>query len=64
MARLGIEYNGVFIGAQSYPDRKKPCLVVQRGNEAIIVGTFNNANCVETFGKALQEMLKGGREDV
>lgn len=57
MAKVGIEHNGVFIGAVSYPDRKKPCLVVQRGNEAVIIGTFNNVSCVQHFEEAIRELL-------
>lgn len=57
MAKLGIECNGVFVGAMSFPDRKKPCFVVERGNEAILLGTFRNVKAVEEFEKALKELL-------
>jgi hypothetical protein len=62
MAKVGLEYGGVFIGAVSYPDRKKPCLVVQRGNEAVVIGTFSNVSSVQYFEDALKEML--GKVDV
>lgn len=57
MAKLGIQHNGVFIGAMSLPDRKKPCLVVECGNECVVIGTFNNADCVEFFEQALRQLF-------
>ena len=59
MSEIGIECNGIFIGAMSFPDRKKPCLVVQRGNVGTVIGTFRNVNAVEEFEIALREMLGG-----
>lgn len=64
MARVGIENNGVFIGAMSFPDRKKPCLVVERGNSCVVIGSFTGVSGVEHFEEALRDLLKvGGRED-
>ncbi len=57
---VGIKRNGVYVGSRTYPDRKKPCLVVERGNEAMVLGTFNNDKAKEEFEKALQEVLGGG----
>ena len=55
---IGISRNGITIGAVRYTDRKKPCLVVRQGNQDTIIGTFNNDHCVETFEKALTELLR------
>ncbi len=57
--RCGIENEetGLFIGATKYPDRKKPSLVVQRGNEAAVVGSFTDQLCVDYFIDALMEVL-------
>ncbi len=55
---IGISRNGITIGAVKYADRKKPCLVIRKGNEDIIIGHFINDYCVETFGKALTELLE------
>ena len=57
MKQLGIEHNGVFIGSMHFPDRAKPCFVVERGNEALVLGTFRNEKMVEEFEKALKELL-------
>lgn len=57
MAKIGIENNGVFIGAMSLPDRKKPCLVVERGNQCVVLGSFINAECVGYFEQAFRELL-------
>lgn len=63
MAKIGIENNGIFIGAMSFPDRKKPCLVIERGNSALIIGTFTDEQRVNYFGEALEELLKVGGKD-
>jgi hypothetical protein len=28
-----------------FPDRKKPCLVLEQGNECIVIGTLRNGYC-------------------
>lgn len=43
----------IFIGSMTFPDRKKPCLVIEQGNECVVIGTFNNEKCVATFHDAL-----------
>ena len=57
MNNVGIECNGVYVGSMRVHGRKKPCLVVERGNEALILGTFNSDRMVEEFEKALKELL-------
>lgn len=57
MAKLGIENNGVFIGAMSLPNRKKPCLVIEEGNEINIIGSFINTSSIDMFEKALKTLL-------
>lgn len=57
MAKVGIAHNGIEICAMSFSDRKKPCLCVCRGNEIIVIGTFNNAGCVDEWEKALRQLL-------
>lgn len=61
MAKLGIENNGVFIGAMNLPNKKKPCFVVERKNTIIQLGTFSNVESVKDFEIALKELL-GGKE--
>lgn len=64
VARVGIEYNGVFIGAMKFPDRKKPCLVVERGNSCVVIGSFNGVSGVDHFEEALRDLLNvGGSKD-
>ena len=57
MAKIGIENNGVFIGAMNIPDRKKPCIVVERGNECVVLGTFRDAMCVGYLEEAFRDLL-------
>jgi hypothetical protein len=47
----------------TFPDRKKPCLVVMRGNQCHVVGNFINTQSVEDFQKALEEMFGGEKEN-
>jgi hypothetical protein len=30
------------VAVRHYPDRKKPCLVIEQGNQGIILATFQN----------------------
>ena len=52
---IGVEYN--------MPYRKKPCLVVMRGNAMVKYATFNNVYSAEEFMKIFQDFLyKNGSE--
>lgn len=57
MKSVGIGNRVIFIGSRHYPDRKKPCLVVERGNEALVLGAFRNEQMIEEFEKALYELF-------
>ena len=63
MAKVGIERNGIFIGAMNFPDRKKPCLVIERGNTCEVIGSFIDAERVDHFEKALRELMGIGGEN-
>lgn len=41
--------NGLKIGAYLFPDRKRPCLGVQRGNQLVVYGTFNSTEAADRF---------------
>lgn len=32
-----------------FPDRKKPCICLEQGNQAIVIGTIRNAECEELW---------------
>lgn len=53
---FGIRGADVFIGVRECPDRKKPCFVVERDNEIIVLGTFRNESMVDEFEKAILEI--------
>lgn len=55
---IGISRNGITIGAVRYPDRKKQCLVIRKGNQDHIIGHFINDYAVDAFSKALDELLE------
>ena len=57
MARV-ITYGGdTKIGAYMFPDRKKPCICVQKGNQIAIYGTFNNIAAANNFMDELADFL-------
>ncbi len=37
-----------------YPDKKKPCLVIEQGNQGMILATFQNEKCEEIYKRFLQ----------
>ena len=56
--RVGLTNNtGLFVGAVQYPDRKRPSLVVQYGNQAVVVASFNSDKSAEYFATAIKVLL-------
>lgn len=57
--RVGLinDITDVFVGVMHYPDRKRPALVVQRGNCAVVIGYLKDDVCVECFKTALADVL-------
>ena len=54
-----ITYGGdTKIGAYMFPDRKKPCICVQKGNQITIYGTFNSIESADKFMDELAEFLR------
>ena len=45
------------IGAFKFPDRKKPCLCVRKGNEIVVYGTFNSDEVANDFMNELGKFL-------
>ena len=37
-----------------YPDRKKPCLVIEQRNQGMVLATFRNEKCEEIYKRFLQ----------
>lgn len=58
MNSVGFGNNDIFIGVRHYPDRKKHCLVIERGNEGLILGTLRNEDMVREFSDALKEVFE------
>lgn len=54
----------VSIGAGTYPDRKRPAIIVQRGNFATVYGYFKDAICAALFMDELAELVGAKEEDV
>lgn len=38
-----------FLVVRQYPDRKKPCLVIEQGNTGIVLATFRNEASADVF---------------
>ena len=72
MAKI-LTYGGdTKIGAYKFPDRKKVCLCIEKGNEITIYGTFNSEYCANNFMDELGKFIgakfdypteKGGVEE-
>ena len=37
------------VAVRRFPDRKKPCLVIEQGNQGMILATFNNEKTAKLF---------------
>ena len=47
----------ISIGAYMFPDRKKPCLCIEEGNQITVYGHFNTAEGAEKFLTVLGQMV-------
>lgn len=50
------------IGAQLFPDRKKPAICVQKGNELKIYGYFQSVEAAQEFMHELATLVKAKEE--
>lgn len=57
MARV-LTYGGdTKIGAYMFPNKKKPCICVEKGNQIAIYGTFNSIESADKFMDELADFL-------
>ena len=47
----------VKIGAYSFPDRKKPCLCVEKGNACVVYGSFIDIDRANEFMNELATLV-------
>lgn len=47
----------ISIGAYMFPDRKKPCLCVEEGNEIVVYGHFNTIDGADRFMDKLGRLV-------
>lgn len=59
----GLTKGDLFIGAEHFPDRKRPSLIIWVGNKCNIIGSFKNEECVEMWIRALKKMFEGVNDD-
>ena len=52
----------VNIGAYTFPDRKKPCLCVEKGNACVVYGSFIDIDRAKEFMDELAALV-GARND-
>lgn len=63
-----------FLTIRHFPDRKKPCLMLEQGNEGLVVGYIRNTECERllrtflikdnrTFCREMEYMFKEGEDD-
>ncbi len=57
----------ISIGAFMFPDRKKPCLCIEEGNQGVVYGHFNSKESAVEFMNRLGNMVNAvfvdGAED-
>lgn len=57
-----------FLVVRHYPDRKKPCLVIEQGNTGIVLATFRNEASAELFNHFIGEenecLYRALRDDI
>lgn len=49
MSKVLTNNSDVSIGAFRFPDRKKPCLCVQKGNQCVVYGSFIDSDRADEF---------------
>jgi len=54
---LTVDNSDIKIGAYMLPDRKKPVLCKEEGNNLIIYGTFNSKESANSFMTALGKLV-------
>ena len=47
----------ISIGAYMFPDRKKPCLCIEEGNEIVVYGHFNTIDGADKFMDKLGRLV-------
>jgi len=43
-----------------FPDRIKPCICLEQGNQALVIGTLRNKECEELWDRFLQGCYLSG----
>lgn len=61
--RIIIGRDDVKIGAYKYPDRKRPCLCVQKGNQATVYGYFRDNESADEFMQELVQLVGAQPEE-
>lgn len=63
-----------FLTIRHFPDRKKPCLMLEQGNKGLVVGYIRNTECERllrtflirdnrTFCREMEDMFEEGEDD-
>ena len=65
MGGMAVVTNGdMKIGYCTIPEvRKKPCIIVEKGNTGYILGTFKNENDAKFFFESLKEFVNAVEEN-
>ena len=59
----GIERNDTSITVETFRERKRPCLVINKGNTCRIVATFINPIAADDFREALAYIMQVPTEE-
>ncbi len=62
LREIVISKGDVSIGAAEYPDRKRPAIIVQKGNSAGVYGYFRDIDNARAFMNELAQLVGAKKE--
>lgn len=62
LREIVISKGDVSIGASEYPDRKRPAIIVQKGNSAGVYGYFRDIDSARAFMNELAQLIGAKKE--
>lgn len=63
LREIVISKGDVSIGAAEYPDRKRPAIIVQKGNSAGVYGYFRDIGSARDFMNELAQLIGAKKEN-
>ena len=61
ISQMVLEKAGVEIGAETFPDKKRPAIVITKGHQTTVYGYVKDEKCAEVFMRELAELVGAKR---